>query len=262
LDIASYQNEVFREKGFTIVKDFISKDSALFIQELLTSNEHCFAKASEKGNHRLFLYPNSPYTYPTILMQLFRYISIIKNAVYSSEPFYREYCETVGENNYDFFNVLNYQSKHTWSCFYWYKDGESHYKHIDHYGEFAVFLILSQMHDDYDQGGLYFEKDGESVYLDPFYEYGDLVFFDQEKYDHEVKSVRTRREGQIGRLQYYVPTIPYGYMKPYLRFEDHPFAIKFAMDLTPFGKVVNYAKGIFETKRHYSRRNYFKHFSV
>ena len=261
LNIPGLQSEIFREKGFAVVKDFISKDTALFIRNLLIKNGHCFAKASEKGNHRLFLYPNSPYSYPPILLELFEYISLVKNAVYSSEPFYNDYCKSIGQHKYDYFNVLKYQSKHTWSCFYWYKNAEEHYKHIDQHGEFAAFLIFTQLQDDYTAGGLYFEKGGQSVYLDQHYEYGDLVFFDQEKYYHEVKSVRAEK-GQIGRLQYYVPTIPYGHMKPFLRFEDHPFRIRFSMGLSPFQKVANYGKGIFETKRHYSRKNYFKHFST
>ena len=83
LDIETCQNEVFREKGFTIIKDFISKDAAIIIKKLLLKNDECFSKGSEEGNHRLFIYPNSPYTYPTVLMQLYEYISVIKNVITS-----------------------------------------------------------------------------------------------------------------------------------------------------------------------------------
>ena len=34
LDIETCQNEVFREKGFTIIKDFISKDAAIIIKKV------------------------------------------------------------------------------------------------------------------------------------------------------------------------------------------------------------------------------------
>ena len=185
----------------------------------------------------------------------------MKNVIYSSEKFYNEYCLSIKQNMFDFFQVLKYQSKHTWSCFYWYKNNESHYKHIDHYGEFAAFLILSQLNDDYNEGGLYFEKGSSTIYLDELYEYGDLVFFDQENYYHEVKKIYTNDE-QVGRLQFYIPTIPYAYMKPYLRFEDYPFDIKFSMDLNNYEKILNYFKGMFEIKRHYSRKNFFKYFLI
>ena len=50
LDIETCQNEVFREKGFTVIKDFISKDAAIIIKKLLLKNEKCFSKESEEGN--------------------------------------------------------------------------------------------------------------------------------------------------------------------------------------------------------------------
>ena len=192
LDIETYQKEVFREKGFTVIKDFISKDAAIIIKKLLLKNEKCFSKGSEEGNHRLFIYPNSPYIYPTVLMQLHEYISVIKNVIYSSEKFYDEYCLTIKQDKFDFFQILKYQSKHTWSCFFWYKNNESHFKHIDNYGEFTTMLILSQLYDDYNEGGFYYEKGNDTIYLDEFYEYGDLVFFDQENYYHEVKNIYTK----------------------------------------------------------------------
>jgi len=261
LDIETYQKEVFREKGFTVIKDFISKEAAIIIKKLLLKNEKCFSKGSEEGNHRLFIYPNSPYIYPTVLMQLHEYISVIKNVIYSSEKFYDEYCLTIKQDKFDFFQILKYQSKHTWSCFYWYKNNESHFKHIDNYGEFASFLILSQLYDDYNEGGFYYEKGNDTIYLDEFYEYGDLVFFDQENYYHEVKNIYTKND-QVGRLQFYVPTIPYGYMKPYLRFEDYPLDIKFSKDLNSGEKILYYSKGLIEINRHYSRKNFFKNFVI
>ena len=259
LDIKSLQKQLFDDKGYIIINNFISKDDAIFIKNLLFKNHHCFKKTSEAGNHRLFMYPNSPYSYPLIFNQLYDYISILRNIIYSSHEYYIDYCSSIGAEVLDVYTVLKHQKMHTWSCFYWYKNEESHFRHIDDYGELAALLILSKLREDYMDGGLYIEKNEQSIYVDEFCEYGDLVFFDQASYWHEVKNIITE-QNQNGRLHFYVPTIPYRYMKTYLRFEDHPFRKICSEKLNTYQKIINYIKALPDNDIHYSRQNYFKHF--
>ena len=261
LDTKHLQKQLFDDNGYVIINNFMSKDDAIFIRDLLLKNRNCFKKGSEEGNHRLFMYPNGPYSYPVIFNQLFDYISTLKNIIYSSHEYYINYCSTIGADVHDLFTVLKHQKLHTWSCFFWYKNNESHFRHIDHYGELAAFLILSKLREDYMDGGLFIEKNNQTFYLDKFYEYGDLVFLDQASHYHEVKKIITERN-QNGRLAFYVPTIPYQYMKTFLRFEDHRFKQFCSERLNAYQKTINFVRALADSDIHYSRQNYFKHFKI
>lgn len=259
LPIVEHKKELFDEKGYTIIKNFISKDDAIDLKNKLVENSNCFKKVTQEGNNRLFYYPQSPYKVPSYITTLYQRISLLKNIIYNGHPFYIDYSRQIKSNPKDVKEVLKNQNKHTWSCFYWYKNGESHFKHIDQYGELASFLILTKINIDYNEGGLVFWKDGEEIFLDEKLEYGDLVFFDQASYYHEVKKVRVTNK-QIGRLQFYIPTIPYGYMKNCYRFEDFPFSFYFTNKDNYLKKLISISKTIFEKDIHYSRLNYFKGF--
>ena len=136
---------------------------------------------------------------PNNITSIYQKISLLKNIIYDGHPFYIDYSKQIKSNPEDVKEVLKNQNKHTWSCFYWYKNGESHFKHIDEYGELAAFLILSKLNIDYNEGGLVFWKDDEEIYLDEKLDYGDLVFLDQASYYHEVKKIKVT-DKQIGRL--------------------------------------------------------------
>jgi len=259
LDIKSLQRQLFEDKGYIIINNFISKDDAIFIKNLLFKNHHCFKKVSEAGNHRLFMYPNGPYTYPSIFNHLYDFISILRNIVYSSHEFYMDYCSSIGVEMHDVYSVLKYQKMHTWSCFYWYKNNESHFRHIDDYGELASSLILSSLGEDFLGGGLYLEKNEQTINIDEICEYGDLVIFDQASCWHEVKNIITE-QNQKGRLHFYVSTVRYQHMKTYLRFEGHPFKRYCSERLSPYNKIINYIKALPDNNIHYSRKNYFKDF--
>jgi len=105
-EIRSLQEQLFDDRGYTIVKNFIPKNDAIFIKKLLLKNRACFKKTSEEGNHRLFMYPNGPYSYPRIFNQLYDYISILKNIVYSSHEYYIDYCSQVGAETHDVYTVI------------------------------------------------------------------------------------------------------------------------------------------------------------
>jgi hypothetical protein len=257
LDIKHIQNEVFDNKGYFIINNFISKDDAIFIKNLLLKNHHCFKKTSDEGNHRLFMYPGGPYSYPLIFKQLYKHASILKNMVNSSQKYYLDYCSSIGADMHDAYSVLEHQKMHNWSAFYWYKNNDGHFKHIDGDGEFTCFVILSELGEDYSGGGLY--VDGIEGNVDEIYEYGDLVFFDQASHWHEVKKIITEQE-QKGRLALYVPTIPYGRNKTFYRFEDHPFRKFCSERLNTYQKNIKYIGALLDNDIHYSRLNYFKHF--
>lgn len=95
LDIKQLQTTLFADDGHLTIHNFISKDDAVYVRDLLLTNSHCFQKASEAGNHRLFMYPSGPYPYPRIFTDLYDYISVLKNIIYSSHEYYAEYCSII-----------------------------------------------------------------------------------------------------------------------------------------------------------------------
>ncbi len=256
------RRKIFQEEGFYIFKSFVERDQAVFIRNEVLENKHCFIKSSNKGNHRLFHYPNSPYIYPKWLEELYKSIMLFKIECCTHEKFHFDYCQKAGIGTNDLDLIFNTIKLHTWSCFYLYQEREMHAKHIDNYGEIAAFLILSELGSDYDQGGLYIygESDENNViYLDELYEIGDLIIFDQARLWHEVKPIKTL-DDQIGRLQYYLPSIPYRYMNDILFFEDYEKEPYFAIRESPLNKAAmlsNIDNDKYK-KIHYSRKNYFR----
>ena len=259
LDIKHIQNEVFKNKGYFIINNFISKDDAIFIKNLLFKNHHCFKQCREECNHRLYMYPNGPYSYPLIFEQLHHHASILKNMVYSSQKYYLDYCSSIGADMHDAHTVLEHQNMHNWSAFYWYKNNEVITRHIDEPGEFTCFVILSELGEDYSGGGLY--VDGIEGNVDESYKYGDLVLFDQASHWHEVKNIITE-QNQQGKLAFYIPTMPYGRNKTFYRFEGYPFRKFCSEKLNPYQKIISYIKALPDNDIHYSRQNYFKHFKT
>jgi len=261
LPLEDYKNKLFKYDGYVIIKNFISEDDAIYLKNRLVKNKHCFKKNSKSGNRRLYYYPNSPYDIPLYIKSIYTEISLLKNLIYNDHPFYLDYSKQINTDPNDINKILFFQNKHTWSSFYWYKNNESLFKHIDEYGELASFLILSKLKIDYDGGGLVFWKDDKEIYLDNKLDYGDLVFFDQASFFHEVKKIKVSDE-QIGRLQFYVPTIPYGYMDKCFQFEDYPSKYFFSQDISSINKKYLTLKNFLKKQKiHHSRLNYFKDFS-
>ena len=185
---------------------------------------------------------------------------IFKNKIYEHHDSYQIYCMIKKVNPKHHEEVAKLQGLHSWSSVYWYKNGNSHFKHIDNYGELACFLILSQKGDDYETGGLKVYEGDEVEYIDDLYEYGDFLFLDQSKVFHEGLPIKTSGS-QIGRLNMYIPTIPPNYMKKVLTFEDHPFQVFFTDKDLGYAEKIGYWFKSFINKEniHYSRQN-FKHF--
>ena len=187
---------------------------------------------------------------------------LTKLKVASSQVFYLKYCDKAGVDPRDFASVLESMKRHTWSCFYWYKQYDSHFRHIDNYGELATFLVLSELGRDYESGGLVLYRNRDDTAgkcLGQHYKLGDLVIFDQARFEHEVLPIQKTKD-QIGRLQYYIPSIPYGYMDELIAFEDfeqHLFRTTHSVQNIDADR-----RRHFQSRPiHYSRLNYFKSWS-
>ena len=122
-----------------------------------------------------------------------------------------------------------------------------------------MFVILTELGQDYGSGGLlvYHDQSAKSgKLLDVDYRTGDLVIFDQARLEHEVAPVQKTSQ-QIGRLQYYIPSIPYGYIDELIKFEDYESQLIStrcsSMMLSRADRDILAAKPV-----HYSRLNYFK----
>jgi hypothetical protein len=250
------------EKSYVLIKNFIDKDLARKIRDYYSKTEtsKSFVQAAEGSNHRIFYYKNSPFKYPRFIVSLLERCMVFKNRIYEYHDYYQTYCmvQKVNPKNYE--EVTRIQDLHSWSSVYWYKNGNSHFKHIDNYGELACFLILSQKGSEYESGGLQVYRGDEVEDMDDSCEYGDLLFLDQSKVFHEVLPIKTSGN-QIGRLNIYIPTIPPSYMKRVLTFEGYPYQVFFTdKDLSCGEKMGYWIQNFFmKEKIHYSRKNY-KHF--
>ena len=245
-----------KKKNYYIFKNFISKDIAIKLKNYFVSPDlkKSFIDTSG-GSHRLFFYLNSPLFYPNFIKSLIMKCMYIKNMIFVHDDFYQTYCMIYKLNPNDFEAVSKHQIMHSWQSVYWYKNGCKFEKHIDHYGELACFLILSEKKTDYLEGGLEITySDGTTKNLDEEYNYGDLVILDQSKVYHEVKEIK-HNENQIGRLQFYIPTIPPNYMKKELFYENHSHKPYFTNNEISFlYKINTIAKTFFQRKEiHYSR---------
>ena len=149
-------DELFNtKKSHVIIKNFIDKNIAIKIRDFYskTKNSESFVHPNKDGNHRIFYYQNSPYKYPKFITSLLNHCMVVKNRIYESHDFYQIYCMIKGVNPEDYEKVARLQNLHSWSSIYWYKNGNSHFRHIDNFGELACFVIFTKKGQDYVGGG-------------------------------------------------------------------------------------------------------------
>ena len=254
-------DELFNtKKSHVVIKNFIDKDIAIKIRDFYskTQNSESFMQPNKDGNHRIFYYQNSPYKYPKFITSLLNHCMVVKNRIYESHDFYQIYCMIKGVNPKNYNEVAKLQNLHSWSSVYWYKNGNSHFRHIDNFGELACFVIFTKRGEDYERGGLSVEIDNKIVDMDDNYDYGDLVFLDQSKVYHEVLPVKTVGN-QIGRMQLYIPTIPPNYMEQTLIFENHPNKLFFTNEkLGVYERLKFWTRNIINKEDiHYSRKIFY-----
>jgi hypothetical protein len=245
-----------------IIKNFIDKDVAMKVRDFYSKTKNCesFIQSSENGNHRIFFYENSPYRYPKFLTSLLNHSMVIKNKLYEYHNYYQIYCMIKDVNPKNYNEVARLQNLHSWSSIYWYKNGNSHFRHIDNFGELACFVNFTKKGEDYQSGGLQIEIGKNTISLDDSYDYGDLIFLDQSQVFHEVLSIQTL-ENQVGRMQLFIPTIPPNYMKKNLVFEGYENEIFFTNEvIAPDNKKILFDEKS-SNKIHYSRK-IFKHFQM
>ena len=145
--------KLFNKKyHYIIIKNFISEDTAKDIRDFY-SNIKSFLQINNEGNHRLFYYLNSPYRYPKFISSLINHCMVIKNKIYEHHDFYQIYCMIKGVNPKHYREVSRLQNLHSWSSIYWYKNGDSHFRHIDDFGELACFVNFTKKGTDFVGGG-------------------------------------------------------------------------------------------------------------
>jgi hypothetical protein len=252
-------DELFNtKKSHVIIKNFIDKDIAIKIRDFYskTKNSEIFVHPNKDGNHRIFYYQNSPYKYPKFITSLLNHCMLVKNRIYESHDFYQIYCMVKDVNPKDYSEVARLQNLHSWSSIYWYKDGNSHFRHIDNFGELACFVVFTKKGEDYEEGGLTVEIEDKAISLDDNYDYGDLIFLDQSQVFHEVLPVKTV-DNQIGRMQLYIPTIPPNYMKNVLFYRGSNKLFFTNENLSILQKIIFLGKNkINQENIHYSREEF------
>jgi hypothetical protein len=251
-----------KDSSHLIIKNYIDKDIAMKVRDFYskTKNSESFVQSSEGGNHRMFLYENSPYKYPKFITSLLNHSMVIKNRLYEYHDYYQIYCMIKDVNPKNYSEVVRLQNLHSWSCLYWYKNGNSHFRHIDNYGELACFVNFTKKGADYQSGGIQIEVGKNTISLDDDYEYGDLIFLDQSQVFHEVLPIKTL-ENQVGRIQLYIPTIPPNYMNKTFVFEGYENEIFFTNEEISLDKKRILLDEVNSDKIHYSRK-IFKHFQM
>ena len=251
-----------KKKSYVLIKNFIDKRVAGKIRDYYSKTEtsKSFVQLTKDSNFRMFYYLNSPFKYPNFIESLLKKCMIFKNKLYECQEYYQTYCMLKKVNPKNHEEVARIQNLHSWSSIFWYKDGNSHFKHIDSYGELACFLVLSQKGNDYDSGGLKVYGEDQVECVDDLVEYGDLLFLDQSEVFHEVSTVKTSGD-QIGRLNIYIPTIPPNYMNRVLTYEGHPFRVYITDEDVSFTEMMGcWLQNILKRDGvHYSRIG-FKHF--
>ena len=145
--------KLFNKKyHYIIIKNFLDEYTAKNIREFYSS-EKSFLQNNNEGNHRLFYYLNSPYRYPRFITSLINHCMVIKNRIYEYHDFYQIYCMIKGVNPKNYREVSRLQNLHSWSSIYWYKNGNSHFRHIDFFGELACFVNFTKKGTDFVGGG-------------------------------------------------------------------------------------------------------------
>ncbi len=262
LNFREISQELFNDSSHFIIKNYIAENIAKKVRDFYskTKNSESFVQASENGNHRIFFYQNSPYKYPKFITSLLNHSMVIKNKIFEYHDYYQIYCMIKDVNPKNYNEVARLQNLHSWSSVYWYKNGNSHFRHIDNFGELACFVNFTKKGEDYQSGGLQIEIGKNSIFLDDKYDYGDLIFLDQSKVFHEVLPIQTL-ENQVGRMQLYIPTIPPNYMKKNLVFEGYENEVFFTNENVKLDKKkISFDEENLK-KIHYSRK-IFKHFQM
>ena len=263
LNFREMSQELFdKDCSHLIIKNFIDKDVAMKVRDFYSKTKNCesFIQSSENCNHRIFFYENSPYKYPKFLTSLLNHSMAVKNRLYEYHDYYQIYCMIKDVNPKNYNEVTRLQNLHSWSSIYWYKNGNSHFRHIDNFGELACFVNFTKKGEDYQSGGLQIEIGENTISLDDSYDYGDLIFLDQSQVFHEVLPIQTL-ENQVGRMQFYIPTIPPNYMKKNLVFEGYENEIFFTNEEITLDKKKILFDEKSSNKIHYSRK-IFKHFQM
>ena len=262
LNFREMSQELFNNSSHFIIKNYIAEDIAKKVRDFYskTKNSESFVQESENGNHRIFFYQNSPYKYPKFITSLLNHSMVIKNKIFEYHDYYQIYCMIKDVNPKNYNEVARLQNLHSWSSVYWYKNGNSQFRHIDSFGELACFVNFTKKGEDYQSGGLQIEIGKNSIFLDNKYDYGDMIFLDQSKVFHEVLPIQTL-ENQVGRMQLYIPTIPPNYMKKNLVFEGYENEIFFTNeDVKLDKKKISFDEENLK-KIHYTRK-IFKHFQM
>ena len=263
LNFREMSQELFdKDCSHLIIKNFIDKDVAMKVRDFYSKTKNCesFIQSSENGNHRIFFYENSPYKYPKFLTSLLNHSMAVKNRLYEYHDYYQIYCMIKDVNPKNYNEVTRLQNLHSWSSIYWYKNGNSHFRHIDNFGELACFVNFTKKGVDYQSGGLQIEIGKNTTSLDDSYDYGDLIFLDQSQVFHEVLPIKTL-DNQVGRIQLYIPTIPPNYMKKNLVFEGYENEIFYTNEEITLDKTKILFDEESSNKIHYSRK-IFKHFQM
>jgi len=263
LNFREMSQELFdKDCSHLIIKNFIDKDVAMKVRDFYSKTKNCesFIQSSENGNHRIFFYENSPYKYPKFLTSLLNHSMAVKNRLYEYHDYYQIYCMIKDVNPKNYNEVTRLQNLHSWSSIYWYKNGNSHFRHIDNFGELACFVNFTKKGEDYQSGGLQIEIGENTISLDDSYDYGDLIFLDQSQVFHEVLPIKTL-DNQVGRMQLYIPTIPPNYMKKNLVFEGYENEIFYTNEEITLDKTKILFDEESSNKIHYSRK-IFKHFQM
>ena len=263
LNFREMSQELFdKDCSHLIIKNFIDTDVAIKVRDFYskTKNSESFIQSSESGNHRIFFYENSPYKYPKFVTSLLSHSMAIKNRLYEYHDYYQIYCMIKDVNPKNYNEVTRLQNLHSWSSIYWYKDGNSHFRHIDNFGELACFVNFTKKGEDYQSGGLQIEIGKNTISLDDSYDYGDFILLDQSQVFHEVLPIKAL-ENQVGRMQLYIPTIPPNYMKKNLVFEGYENEIFFTNEEITLDNKKIFIDEESSKKIHYSRK-IFKHFQM
>tara|TARA_Y100001970_G_C14257661_1_gene876726 strand:+ start:471 stop:1346 length:876 start_codon:yes stop_codon:yes gene_type:complete len=208
-DLYEYGEDLFRKKGFCVIKNFINKDDIEYLRKK-TLSENYSIKLHKEGNIYTFFYKNKKSNADKKITEIGIKIHKLRNSILlqsNADQHLRSYCWRYALDPHDEDKIVDHQLNHSYLRLNCQKKSSYFDYHYDSPGEIQAILYLSQHGVDYNEGGLTcVGYDGNEHEIDKNVNIGDLVLANAYVCRHKVSKISCSPE-QVGRLTFFVPII-------------------------------------------------------
>ncbi len=210
IDLYNYGEDLFKNKGFCLIKNFINKDEIEYLRNKSLSEKTYSIKMPKEGNIYTYFYKNKKNNSDNKINDIGIRIHKLRNSILlqpNADQHLRSYCWRYGLDPSDEDKLVNHQLNHSYMRLNLQKESSFFELHYDSPGEIQAVLFLSKYGKDYEKGGLAcVGYDGNEYEIDKNANIGDLVLLNAYVCKHRVDKI-VCSSGQIGRLTFFVPII-------------------------------------------------------